>query len=113
MKAYRALSLAAAILALGSQVIRAQLPPPVAIQPHESASAHAVAMDAASEGARSRDNRIHAPYPDTAKGLRQELDDMRQVARKGKSDRLKTIIRELEFPGGRAWYLANFGTSRF
>lgn len=52
----------------------------------------------------------HAPYPDTAKGLKQQLKDMRELARNRKLDELRTMIKSLDFPDARAWYLANYGT---
>jgi hypothetical protein len=62
-------------------------------------------------GARAREAKIHAPYPDSAQGLKQELKDMLEMARGHRSDRLRAIVTDLEFPDARAWYLANFGTS--
>ncbi len=53
----------------------------------------------------------HAPYPDTAKGVKQQLKDMRELARNRKSDQLRAMITSLEFPDARAWYSANFGTA--
>jgi hypothetical protein len=53
----------------------------------------------------------HAPYPDSAQGLKQELKDMRELARRGRLDQLRAMITDLEIPNARAWYLANFGTS--
>jgi hypothetical protein len=68
-------------------------------------------VGAASAGARATEAKLHAPYPDTAQGLRQELKDMRELARKGRSDQLRAMVMDLEIPDARAWYLANFGTS--
>jgi hypothetical protein len=53
----------------------------------------------------------HAPYPDSTQGLKQELKDLRELARRGRSDQLRAMIRDLEIPDARVWYLANFGTS--
>jgi hypothetical protein len=49
------------------------------------------------------------PYPDTAKGLKQLLKDMRELARSRKLDQLRAMIADLKFPDARAWYLANYG----
>jgi hypothetical protein len=53
----------------------------------------------------------HAPYPDSAQGLKQELKDMRELARTGKTDELRAMIADLEIPDAQTWYLANFGKS--
>lgn len=66
---------------------------------------------AALVGARARETKIHAPYPDSAQGLKQELKDMLEMARGHRSDRLRAMITDFEIPDARAWYLANFGTS--
>lgn len=68
-------------------------------------------LGAASAGARTPESKVHAPYPDSAQGLKQELKDMLEVARKRRSDQLRAMIRDLEIPDARAWYLTNFGTS--
>jgi hypothetical protein len=71
-----------------------------------------VGLVVASAGARSPKAKLHAPYPDSAKGLAQELYDMRDVARKGKGglDQLRAMVVDLEIPNARSWYLTNFGT---
>ncbi|MGA8733073.1 MAG: hypothetical protein WB558_04045 [Terriglobales bacterium] len=68
-------------------------------------------VGAALVGARVREVKIHAPYPDTAQGLKQELKDMLEVARGHRSDQLRAMIMDFEIPDARAWYLANFGAS--
>ena len=55
--------------------------------------------------------KIHAPYPDSAQGLKQQLKDMREMARGHMSDKLRAMVTDLEIPDARAWYLANFGAS--
>jgi hypothetical protein len=70
-----------------------------------------VSLGAAFLRARAREAKIHAPYPDSAQGLKQELKDMLEMARGHRSDRLRAMVTDLEFPDARAWYLANFGTS--
>jgi hypothetical protein len=74
-------------------------------------TSYVVALGAASAGARSPEAKIHAPYPDSAQGLKQELKDMRELARSRKSVQLRAMITDLEIPNDRAWYLANFGAS--
>jgi hypothetical protein len=66
---------------------------------------------AASPYARAREIKSHAPYTDSAKGLKQELKDMLEMARGHKSDQLQAVIKDFEIPDARGWYLANFGTS--
>jgi hypothetical protein len=70
---------------------------------------HVVAVGTASLGARAPEAKNHAPYPDSAQGLKQELKDMRELARSGRSDQLRAMITDLEIPDARAWYLANCG----
>lgn len=65
---------------------------------------------AVSAGAHAPEAKLHGPYADTAKGLKQELKDMRDVARRGRSDRLRAMVLDLDIPDARAWYVANFGT---
>ncbi len=72
---------------------------------------HIVAVGAGSQGVHAPEAKNHAPYPDSTQGLKQELKDMRELARLGKSDELRAMITDLEIPDARAWYLANFGTS--
>jgi hypothetical protein len=76
-----------------------------------ASASHEVALGTASLGARAPDSKNHAPYPDSAQGLKQELKDMRELARTGRSDQLRAMITDLEIPDARAWYLANFGTA--
>src|SRR5579862_3053140 len=66
---------------------------------------------AAFVGAHAREAKIHAPYPDSPQGLKQELKDMREMARQHRSDQLRGMITDLEIPDARAWYLENFGAS--
>lgn len=73
--------------------------------------AYVAGLGAVLAGARSSETKIHTGYPDSPKGLKQELKDMREVARKGRSDRLRAMVTDLEIPDARAWYLENFGTS--
>lgn len=70
-----------------------------------------VGVGTASQGVHAPEAKIHAPYADSAQGLKQELKDMRELARSGRSDQLRAMITDLEIPDARAWYLANFGTS--
>lgn len=70
-----------------------------------------VGPDPVSAGSRSPGTKIRASYPDSARGLKQQLKDMRDLARKGRSDQLQAVIRDFEIPDAQAWYLANFGTS--
>jgi hypothetical protein len=74
-------------------------------------TAWAPASYVVSVGARAREAKIHAPYPDSAQGLKQQLKDMREMARAHMSDQLRAMATDLEIPDARAWYLANFGTS--
>jgi hypothetical protein len=74
-------------------------------------ASHVVSPGAAFVGARAREVKIDAPYPNSASGLKQELKDMREMAREHGSVRLRAIVTDLEFPDARAWYLTNFGTS--
>jgi hypothetical protein len=74
-------------------------------------ASHVVSLGAGFVGARAREVKIHAPYPNSASGLKQELKDMREIARVHRSDQLRAMITDLELPDARAWYLANFGTS--
>jgi hypothetical protein len=76
-----------------------------------ASASHLVVLGPASRGARAPEAKNHAPYPDSAQGLKQELKDMRELARSGRSDQLRAMITDLEIPDARAWYLANFGTS--
>jgi hypothetical protein len=74
-------------------------------------ASYTVSLDAARVGARTREAKIHAPYPNSAQGLKQELKDMREMAREHMFDKLRAMVTDLEIPDARAWYLANFGTS--
>jgi hypothetical protein len=74
-------------------------------------ASYVVSLGAGFVGARAREAKIHAPYPDSAQGLKQELKDMLEMARRHRSDQLRAMITDLEIPDARAWYLANFGTS--
>lgn len=77
-----------------------------------AASAICVAgLCAVSAGAHSPKTKLHAPYLDGAQGLKQELKDIREVARKGRSDQLQAMVADLEIPNARGWYLTNLGTS--
>ena len=76
-----------------------------------ASASHVVTVGTASLGVHAPEAKKHAPYPDSAQGLKQELQDMRELARSGKSDQLRAMIMDLEIPDARAWYLANFGTS--
>src|SRR5580658_6574158 len=75
-----------------------------------ASASHVFAVGTTSLGSRAAEARNHAPYPDSAQGLKQELKDMRELARSGRSDQLRAMITDLEIPDARAWYLANFGT---
>jgi hypothetical protein len=70
-----------------------------------------VAPRTSSLGARAPEAKDHAPYPNSAQGLKQQLKDMRELARSDRSDQLRGMITDLEIPDARAWYSANFGTS--
>jgi hypothetical protein len=72
---------------------------------------YVVGLGAASAGARAIEAKLHAPYPDSARGLKRELKDILNAARSHSSDRLRPMVTDLEIPDARAWYLANFGTS--
>ena len=72
---------------------------------------YVVSLSAAFVGAPALEVKIHAPYPDSAQGLKQELKDMLEMARRHRSDQLRAMVADLEIPDARAWYLANFGTS--
>jgi len=74
-------------------------------------ASYVVGLGAARVGIRAREAKIHAAYPDSARGLKQELKDMREMAREHRSDELRAMVTDLEIPDARAWYLANFGTS--
>jgi hypothetical protein len=76
-----------------------------------ASASHVVAVGTASLGARAPEAKNQGPYPDSAQGLKQELKDMGELARSGRSDQLRAMITDLEIPDARAWYLANFGTS--
>jgi len=76
-----------------------------------ASASHVVTIGTASLGARAPEAKNHAPYPDSAQGLKQELKDMRELARTGRSDQLRVMITDLQIPDARAWYVANFGTS--
>ena|ERR1022692_2138109 len=75
------------------------------------AASYVVGLCAASVSARTPEAKIHAPYPDSAQGLKQELKDMLEMARKRSSDQLRAMVTDLEIPNARSWYLSNFGTS--
>jgi hypothetical protein len=51
----------------------------------------------------------HAPCPDSAQVLKRQLKDMLELSRSHKSDQLRAMIKDFEFPDARAWYLANYG----
>jgi hypothetical protein len=70
-----------------------------------------IALGTASPGAGAPEAKNHAPYPNSAQGLKQQLKDMRQLARSDRSDQLRSMITDLEIPDARAWYSTNFGTS--
>jgi len=53
-----------------------------------------VAIGAASPGARAPETKNHVPYPDSAKGLKQQLKDMRELARSGRSNQLQAMITD-------------------
>jgi hypothetical protein len=89
-----------ALLSMFLIAVRAWIPAP-----------HLNALVTASPGARAPELKNHAPYPNSAQGLKQQLKDMRELARSRKLDQLREKITNLEFPDARAWYLANFGTS--
>ncbi len=72
---------------------------------------YVASLGAAFGGTNTREGEIHAPYPDSAQGLKQKLKDMLEMARGHRSDQLRTMVTDLEIPDARAWYLANFGRS--
>lgn len=74
-------------------------------------ASHLVALVAVSPAARAAEAKNKALYPDSAQGLKQQLKDMRELARSRKLDQLRAMITNLEFPDARAWYSANFGAS--
>jgi hypothetical protein len=74
-------------------------------------ASYVVGLGATYAGARVPEPKIHAPYPDNAQGLKQELKDMLEVARGHRSDQFRAMVTDLEIPDARAWYLANCGTS--
>lgn len=74
-------------------------------------ASYVAAREAASAGALAPEAKIHAPYPDSARGLKQELKDMLRAARSRRPDQLRAMITDLEIPDAQAWYLENFGKS--
>ena len=74
-------------------------------------ASHPVALGAAPAGTPTAKAKVRTPIPGSAQELKQELKDMRKVARAGNSDRLRAMVMDLEIPDHRAWYLANFGES--
>jgi hypothetical protein len=62
-------------------------------------------------GTHSAVTKIRAPYPDSARGLKQELQDMRDLARKRRLAKLQSMVTDFDIPDARTWYLANFGES--
>jgi hypothetical protein len=70
-----------------------------------------VGRGAASANARWPGTKIRAPYPDSARGLKQQLEDMRELARRGRSNQLQIMINDFEIPNAQPWYVANFGKS--
>jgi hypothetical protein len=74
-------------------------------------ASYVVRLGATRVGARAREAKIHAPYPDNAQGLKQQLKDMREMAREHRSDQLRAMVTDLEIPDARPWYSANFGAS--
>jgi hypothetical protein len=75
-----------------------------------ASASHVIALRTVSPGARAPEAKNHAPHPDNAQALKQQLKDMRELARSRRWDQLRTMITNLEFPDAPAWYLANFGT---
>jgi len=76
-----------------------------------ASASRVTALGAAPVGARALETNVSAPYPDNARGLKQELKDILNAARSRRSDQLRGMVMDLEIPNARAWYLANFGTS--
>ena len=71
----------------------------------------AVGLDGASAGTFSPKTKTVAPYPDSAQGLKLQLKDMLDLARKRESGQLEAMITGFEIPDAKRWYLENFGPS--
>jgi TonB family protein len=51
-------------------------------------------------------------YPNNREGLRELLDNMLVVAKKGDKEQLQFVIRELEIPNYEIWFTKNFGQEK-
>jgi TonB family protein len=51
-------------------------------------------------------------YPNNSEGLRELLDNMLVVAKKGDKEQLQSVIRELEIPNYEIWFTKNFGQEK-
>jgi len=51
-------------------------------------------------------------YPNNSEGLRELLDKMLVVAKKGAEEQLRSVIRELEIPNYEIWFTKNFGQEK-
>jgi hypothetical protein len=57
----------------------------------------------------ARGNSTGVPIPDSAKALKQQLNEMLKAARHHRSDQLRAMIRDFEIPDAESWYPAHFG----
>lgn len=51
-------------------------------------------------------------FPNNSEGLRELLDNMLVVAKKGDKGQLQSVIRELEIPNYEIWFTKNFGLEK-
>jgi hypothetical protein len=51
-------------------------------------------------------------YPNNSEGLRELLENMLVVAKKGDKEQLQSVIRELEIPSYEIWFTKNFGQEK-
>jgi len=69
----------------------------------------AVGLDGVLAGTSSAKIESLTPYPDSAQGLKHQLKDMLDLARKRKSGQLEAMIEDFEIPDAKRWYSENFG----
>lgn len=55
---------------------------------------------------------VVSTYPNNSEGLRELLDNMLVVAKKGDKEQLQSVIRELEIPNYEIWFTKNFGQEK-
>src|ERR1700680_2189934 len=51
-------------------------------------------------------------YPNNSEGLRELLDNMLGVAKKGAKEQLQSVIRETEIPNYQSWFITTFGQEK-